>query len=145
MSALAKTRRRARPVMNVTPLVDVVLVLLIIFMIVIPLMEQNAPVDLPSLLNVDAESHARNSPLELSLQRDGALYLEGERLAAPQIAARLEAAHTSEPNRRLVLRADRAAPYEKVRTLFASCAEIGFPGIAMRVSQRSEEGGEHGH
>ena len=124
---------------NITPLVDVVLVLLIIFMVVIPLMEQNAPVNLASMLNVDAQGRARNNPLEISLQRDGSIYLEMERLTADQIEARLREAHEAEPNRRLVLRADRDAPYEKVRTLFKMCSEIGFPGIAMRVNQQGEE------
>jgi biopolymer transport protein ExbD/biopolymer transport protein TolR len=140
MSALAKSRRRARPVMNVTPLVDVVLVLLIIFMVVIPLMEQNAPVDLPSIFNVDEQGRARNNPLEISLQSDGSIFLEMDRLAPNVIEQRLREAHEAEPNRRLVLRADREAPYEKVRALFAMCAEIGFPGIAMRVNQAGEDG-----
>src|SRR5688572_16410670 len=102
MSALAKKRRRSKPQMNVTPLVDVVLVLLIIFMVVIPLMEQNAPVDLPSLLNVDAEGRARNNALELTVQRDGTLYLESEQLSREQVATRLRAAHEEDPQRRLI-------------------------------------------
>src|SRR5690349_12864987 len=126
MSALAKSRRRAKPVMNVTPLVDVVLVLLIIFMVVIPLMEQNAPVDLPSIFNVDEQGRARNNPLEISLQRDGSIYLEMERLSPDEIERHLREAHEAEPNKRLVLRADRDAPYQKVRELFKMCSEIGF-------------------
>ncbi len=56
MRSLSRSSFRPQPVMNVTPLVDVVLVLLIIFMVVIPMMEKTAPVDLPSIFNADPEA-----------------------------------------------------------------------------------------
>ena len=126
--------------MNVTPLVDVVLVLLIIFMVVIPMMEKSAQVELPNVFNVDPEAKGKTDPFTLSLTRDGAVFFEQEAMAAGQLAARLRQANQSEPTRRLVLRADRSAPYGDVRRIFKECQEIGFPGVSLRVNERKQAG-----
>jgi biopolymer transport protein ExbD len=126
--------------MNVTPLVDVVLVLLIIFMVVIPMMEKTAQVDLPAIFNIDPEAKGRTDPFTLSLTRGGEMYFEDEQLQRETFERRLREANDAEPTRRLVLRADRAARYEDVRSLFKICQGIGFPGISMRVDERAGEG-----
>jgi len=128
--------KRATPTMNVTPLVDVVLVLLIIFMVVIPAMESGAHIELPSILNVDEEVHGRVDPLTLSLQADGQLFLDKEPLAREILQQRLEAEHETDVMRRIVLRADRGVHYEDARKLFTLLQEIGFPGISLQVNER---------
>ncbi len=135
MRSLGKTAFRPQPVMNVTPLVDVVLVLLIIFMVVIPMMEKSAHVDLPSIFNVDAEAKAKTDPFTLSLTREGGFYFEHEQLTEESFPARLREANQREPARRLVLRADRSARYAEVRKIFKMCQEIGFPGVSLRVNE----------
>ena len=125
--------------MNVTPLVDVVLVLLIIFMVVIPAMEKNAPVELPSIFNVDPEAKGKMDPFTLSVTQDGAYFFEQQELPQEELAKVLEAANLKEPGRRLVLRADRETRYADVRDLFKTCQKIGFPGMSLRVN---ELGGE---
>ncbi len=125
--------------MNVTPLVDVVLVLLIIFMVVIPAMEKNAPVELPSIFNVDPEAKGKMDPFTLSVTADGAYFFEQQELPQEELAKVLEAANLKEPGRRLVLRADRETRYADVRDLFKTCQKIGFPGMSLRVN---ELGGE---
>jgi biopolymer transport protein TolR len=135
MRSLSRASHRPKPVMNVTPLVDVVLVLLIIFMVVIPMMEQSAHVVLPSIFNVDPEPKGKTDPFTLSLTSDGSMYFEKEQLAAERFVATLRAANEREPSRRLVLRADRSAHYGDVRKLFKNCQEIGFPGLSLRVNE----------
>jgi biopolymer transport protein ExbD/biopolymer transport protein TolR len=135
MRSLSRTKYRPAPVMNVTPLVDVVLVLLIIFMVVIPAMEKSAQVDLPSIFNVDPEAKSKTDPFTLSLTADGSMFFEQDQLSADEFAATLRAANDKEPSRRLVLRADRKAPYGKVRALFKSCQDVGFPGVSLRVNE----------
>jgi biopolymer transport protein ExbD len=122
--------------MNVTPLVDVVLVLLIIFMVVIPMMEKSAHVDLPSIFNVDSEPKSKTEPFTLSLTSDGSIFFEHERLDESSFLARLREASEREPQRRLVLRADKAARYADVRRMFKACQDVGFPGVALRVNER---------
>jgi len=126
---------RPRPAMNVTPLVDVVLVLLIIFMVVIPMAEQSAKVELPSVFNVDPEAKGKTDPFMLTLTATGELYFEEEPVPPDAMAAKLRAANQREPSRRLVLRADRTARYAAVRELFKACQEVGFPGVSLRVNE----------
>jgi biopolymer transport protein ExbD len=135
MRSLSRTPFRPEPVMNVTPLVDVVLVLLIIFMVVIPMMEKSAHVELPSVFNVDPEAKGKTDPFTLSVQADGSLFFERDRLEPDALLAKLRDANEREPHRRLVLRADHAAHYGDVRGLFKQCQEIGFPGISLRVNE----------
>jgi len=136
VDGLSKASSRPQPTMNVTPLVDVVLVLLIIFMVVIPMMDKSAPVELPQIKNADAEAKGKTDPFTLSLTQSGALYFENDPLDRSSFARRLREENRREPARRLVLRADRAARYGDVRKLFKDCQEIGFPGVSLRVSER---------
>ena len=135
MRTLSRVGNRPQPVMNVTPLVDVVLVLLIIFMVVIPMMEKNAKVELPGIFNVDPERKGGSDPYTLSLTRDGAMYFEQERLGPDDFDAKLRAANERDKKKRLLLRADRDADYADVRQLFSRVQNIGFPGISLRVNE----------
>ena len=135
MRSLSRTKYRPAPVMNVTPLVDVVLVLLIIFMVVIPQMEKSAQVDLPSIFNTDPEAKSKSDPFTLSLTSDGSMFFEQDLLTPETFATTLRAANDREPSRRLVLRADRAAHYGDVRKLFKACQDVGFPGVSLRVNE----------
>jgi biopolymer transport protein ExbD/biopolymer transport protein TolR len=132
---LSRNAFRPQPVMNVTPLVDVVLVLLIVFMIVIPMMEKSAKVDLPAIFNPDPDPKGKTDPFTLSLTADGSMYFEQERLDEAGFNEALRAANQREPSRRLVLRADWAAKYSDVRKLFSTCQELGFPGVSLRVNE----------
>ncbi len=140
MRSLSRSKYRPGPVMNVTPLVDVVLVLLIIFMVVIPAMEKSAQVDLPSIFNVDPEAKSKSDPFTLSLTTDGSMFLEQDLLAPDDFMAKLRAANEREPARRLVLRADRGAHYGDVRKMFKACQEVGFPGVSLRVNELKGSG-----
>jgi biopolymer transport protein TolR len=134
MSLAAKRRPGAVPVMNVTPLVDVVLVLLIIFMVVIPMMDKIPHVTLPDLVNPDAEAKAKNDPFTLAIDTQGDLYFEQDKLSDAELELRLREANQADPTKRIVLRADRDTEYADVRRLFKICQGIGFPGISLRVN-----------
>jgi biopolymer transport protein ExbD len=134
-------RARPKPVMNVTPLVDVVLVLLIIFMIVIPAMDAGLQLEEPKVENVDEEKDTEEPHL-LSLTRDGRFLLEDREIAANDVGTALASAHARAPGRKLVLRADRGVRYEQIRDLFRTAQTVGFPGIALRVSHRQTDGEE---
>lgn len=121
--------------MNVTPLVDVVLVLLIIFMVVVPMLDKSAHIELPGIFHVDEEPKGKTDPFTLSLTTDGRMYFEQDELDADTFKTRLTEALEREPTRRLILRADRGAHYGEVRKLFSTCQTIGFPGISLRVNE----------
>jgi biopolymer transport protein TolR len=133
--SLSRSSYHPHPVMNVTPLVDVVLVLLIIFMVVIPMMEKSARVELPNIFNVDPEAKGKSDPFTLSITTDGSLFFEQDKVPTDQFIGKLKEANEKEPSRRLVLRADKDAHYGDVRALFKMCQDVGFPGISMRVNE----------
>ena len=138
MRSLSRSKTRIQPVMNVTPLVDVVLVLLIIFMVVIPAMTQGAHVELPALFNTDKEAKSKVDPFTLAVTAAGDLYFEQNKLSPERMIGVLREANQNDPSRRLMLRADRAAKYGAVRDLFKSCQEVGFPGVALKVNEASQ-------
>jgi biopolymer transport protein ExbD len=139
MRSLSRNANRPTPVMNVTPLVDVVLVLLIIFMVVVPMMDKTQ-VELPSIFHVDEDAKGKTDPFALSVLKDGSLFFEREPLEPEQMRQRLTEAQEREPARRLVLRADRGAKYGDVRKLFKECQTVGFPGVSLRVNEVKKPG-----
>jgi biopolymer transport protein ExbD len=136
---------RARPVMNVTPLVDVVLVLLIIFMVVIPALQQGATIEMPGVFNVDEPTEKKAEPFKLSIDKDGQLYFEDEIVNRKTLETKLRAASKREPARRVVVRADKAAEYTQVRDIYLIAQQVGFPGVSLRVNKRNTDAPEANH
>jgi len=126
--------------MNVTPLVDVVLVLLIIFMVVAPRMDQSVPVDLPGILNPDPEVKIA-PPFKLSMDQAGDFYIEESKYDLDGAITELAEAHAREPERRLVLRADARLTYGQVRRVLGRTQQVGFPGVSMMVGERARSRG----
>lgn len=136
-SVTPHARYRPRPSMNVTPLVDVVLVLLIIFMVVIPALEQGVDVQVPGIANVDEKTQGAQ-PLMLSITKDGELHLDDEKVPEAQLEPRLRAVLRREPGRRLVLRGDKGVAYGAVRRVYRTVQLLGFPGVSLRVNHRQD-------
>ena len=133
-------RRSARggipPDITVTPLVDVVLVLLIIFMVVAPRMDQDVPVDLPGIFNPDPEVETSMDPVKLSVAKAGEYFIDEQQYDLEGAIAALAAEHAAEPMRRLVLRADAKLTYKDVREILARSQQVGFPGMSLMVGER---------
>jgi biopolymer transport protein ExbD len=125
--------------MNVTPLVDVVLVLLIIFMVVIPALDSGMVLEVPSVRNSDDENH-NVDPFLLSIDRASAVYFDDARIDPANLEPTLRRASRAAPGRRIVLRADGHVPYGQVRTLYRMVQRVGFPGVSLRVSQQHNDG-----
>jgi biopolymer transport protein TolR len=129
-----KPRNQLVPEINVTPLVDVVLVLLIIFMVIAPQLEAGERVELPTLLNV--AKAAKLDITTVTITASGRLLLEKEEKAEDALKAELRAMHEKEPERRVVIKCDRGVKYGRVRTMFATAQDIGFPGVALMVDEK---------
>lgn len=130
---------RPRPIMNVTPLVDVVLVLLIIFMVVIPAMQSGASIEMAGIFNVDEQTEKKAEPFKLSIEKDGTIYFDEDVVSGKALEAKLRAASKREPSRRVVIKADKAAEYIQVRELYRVAQEVGFPGVSLRVNRRAAD------
>jgi biopolymer transport protein TolR len=115
--------RRAKSEINVTPFVDVMLVLLIIFMVTAPLMHQGIDVDLPE--TTTQPIRVKSDPLILSVKRDGRYYLGRKEVELTDLVSKLEALFDARDSKEVFLRADRNAPYGVVVKAMAAAREAG--------------------
>ncbi len=127
------------PEINVTPLVDVVLVLLIIFMVVIPQLEAGAAIDLPKAHNPDQKSDVETDAITVSMTARGEVFLDRQPIARPALVPELVALHRRQPARPLRIKGDRNARYRAVRDLFRDCQSVGFPGVALEVGEAQDD------
>ena len=130
-------RRRAAVMaeINVTPMVDVMLVLLIIFMVAAPLMVQGVPLDLP---RTSATKLAKvRKPMVVSLAPDGALYIRDERVERNNLVNRLMALRRDEGDSVVYVRADRKIPYGDVMEVMNALRTAGYLKVAL-VAQEPE-------
>ena len=123
--------RRHRPMgeINVTPFVDVMLVLLIVFMVTAPLLTVGVEVDLPKTkagqINADA------APLVVSIKADGSLHLQDTEVPADALVPRLEAISDANPLVRIFVRGDKAVAYGELLGVMGRIQAAGFERVAL--------------
>ena len=128
-------RSRYRPLaeINVTPMVDVMLVLLIIFMVTAPLMTSGVSVDLPKTnaqpINNDSQ------PLTVSVRANGDVYLQDEQVPLPDVVGKLKAIASNNPDRRIFVRGDKDLPYGRIMELMGIITQGGFTHVALLAQQ----------
>ena len=122
---------------NVTPMVDVMLVLLIIFMVAAPLMTVGVPIDLPKTaakaLNADTQ------PITISVRADGEIYLQETPIPAEEVAAKLQAVATTGYTERIFVRGDGTAPYGIIADVMSRIQNAGFTNIGLVTEQKQDE------
>ncbi len=125
-------RRRNRPMseINVTPFVDVMLVLLIIFMVAAPMLTVGVPVELPRTA-AGALPAEQEEPLTVTLTADGRVMLQTTEVAAPELVARLRAVAAERRSDKVFLRADGAIPYARVAEVMGALNAGGFRNIGL--------------
>lgn len=126
-----------RPEMNVAPLVDVVLVLLIIFMVVTPQMEAGAAIELPTATHLDARK-PKKEPFIIGVAKDGKVFFEKNAVPSTDLVADLEKLKASDPGRALRIKGDYRAAYRDVRQVFRTAQAVGFPGIGIQVIDKNK-------
>jgi len=129
----ARRGRRAgyRPMadINVTPLVDVMLVLLVVFMVTAPLLTVAVPVDLPRTqarsLNQDKE------PLVISIDSTGRVYLQQNAVDLNELASKLKAVTGANPDARIFVRGDKGVPYGRIMEVMGAVNIAGYSKVAL--------------
>lgn len=135
--SMGKGRRRAGGIseINVTPLVDVMLVLLIVFMVTAPLLAAGLPVNLP---NAKAETTPiKDAKLVLTVTRDERIFF-GEEDVSERLAAVLAGNERVQKEKEIYIRADKEARYGAVAAVVAAARSAGIDGLSLLIEQNGE-------
>lgn len=129
MSGPSGGKRGVMAEINVTPFVDVMLVLLIIFMITTPMMVQGMDVQLP---------RAQGSPLQttenqmiISISADGEIYINETHIPSETVRERLTAIVAANPEQKVFLKADGSVPYARIAALIGAAKAAGIPNVGL--------------
>ena len=128
-------RRRSKPMseINVTPFVDVMLVLLVIFMITAPLLTVGVQVDLPETKASTIKGN--DEPLAVSVDKDGKVYIQDSETAVDAITAKLRAISSNNSDIRIFVRGDSGVNYGRVMEIMGVINAAGFRKVALIARQ----------
>jgi biopolymer transport protein TolR len=122
---------------NVTPMVDVMLVLLIIFMVAAPLLTVGVPIDLP-----DTQAKAMNSdtqPITVSIDPEGKVYLQETEIPLEEVVPKLQAIAKTGYDERIYVRGDKTADYGTVMKVMARISAAGYKNIGLVTLQEQDQ------
>jgi biopolymer transport protein ExbD len=119
---------------NITPLVDVVLVLLIIFMVITPMLQRGKPVHLPQVNAPDKETK-EGDPLILSVTEDKKFFVESDAYDEAGLANRVKEELLAQPGRKIMLKGDERLTYGEVRKVLEVTRKAGAKGISLGVQE----------
>jgi biopolymer transport protein TolR len=123
---------------NVTPLVDVMLVLLVIFMVTAPIIQQGVAVNLPK---VKAEAlPGKEEQFVVSITRGSEIYLNDAKLSATELTDKLKAISLERPDRQVFIRADDQVPYGEVIRTMAAIKSAGIENVGMVTEMPASDG-----
>ena len=124
---------------NVTPFVDVMLVLLIIFMVAAPLMTVGVPIDLPE--TQAREMNAQTQPITISVNEGGRIYLQETEIPLEEVVAKLSAISKTGYEERIFVRGDKAADYGTVMQVMARISSAGYHNLGLVTLQEQDSQG----
>jgi len=125
---------------NVTPMVDVMLVLLVIFMITAPLMTSGVPLDLPK--TKAGQLKGDDKPVTVSVKADGSVWLQDTAIQVEDLGAKLKAVTAAKPDTTIFIRGDAGANYGKIAEVLSMVSNSGFPKISL-LTQPAPDGAPH--
>jgi len=123
---------------NVTPLVDVCLVLLIIFMVVTPMLQKGIPVNLPVTEDPEKTPDTEKQ-LQISVKADGSVYLGPNVVRKDQVESALKEIQQRTPDREIAVKGDKLVKYGDVLDVLRACREVGFNDVGL-IAQPKKSG-----
>ncbi len=122
---------------NVTPLVDVVLVLLIIFMVITPLLQRGKPVQLPHARNVSELKHG-GDPILVSVTKDGKTWVDKSEVPREALAEMLQAEFARLPGHPIMVKGDKDLEYKNMRPVILEISKTRVLGVSLAANQLKE-------
>jgi biopolymer transport protein TolR len=122
---------------NVTPLVDVCLVLLIVFMVVTPMLQKGVPINLP-ITEEPERTPDTEKQLQISVKSDGSVYLGSTVVRKEQVESELQEIFKRTPDREVAVKGDRAVKYGAVLDVLKACRNVGFNNLGL-ISQPKKQ------
>ena|ERR1043166_7564428 len=139
-SSLGKLQKSALNAdINVTPLVDVCLVLLIIFMVVTPMLQKGVPVNLPVTEDPEKTPDTEKQ-LIISVKSDGSVYLGSTVILKQQVESELKTIHDRTPDREIAVKGDKMVKYGAVLDVLKACREVGFNNVGLIAQPKRQPG-----
>lgn len=126
---------------NVTPLVDVCLVLLIIFMVVTPMLQKGVPINLPTTENPEKTPDTEKQ-LQISVKADSTVYVGPLVIRKEEVKAALEEIQSRTPDREIAVKGDRLVKYGEVMDVLKACRDVGFNDVGLVASPKKSPGSE---
>ena len=124
---------------NVTPLVDVCLVLLIIFMVVTPMLQKGVPVNLP-VTEEPEKTPDTDKQLQISVKSDSTVYLGSTVVRKDQVESELKNIHDKTPDREIAVKGDKLVKYGAVLDVLHACREVGFNNVGLIAQPKKAPG-----
>lgn len=122
---------------NVTPLVDVCLVLLIIFMVVTPMLQKGVPVELPVTTNPDKKPDNEDQMI-ISIKQDSTIYIEQNWVPKNEFVGQMKEMHDRNPSKEILIKADGRLRYKDVKRLMDMINEAGFENVGL-VTEKTKD------
>jgi len=139
----ASSRDKLQSDINVTPLVDVCLVLLIIFMVVTPLLQKGIAVQLPTTDNPDKKpENASQKLLTVGWATPPAYYFEADKLSKEDVQKRLDELYQRSPSADIIIKADQRLKYADVKEVMKMAKEAGFQNVGLIADKKQKGSGK---
>src|SRR3954466_6414646 len=129
------TKGGVRSDINITPLVDVVLVLLIIFMVITPMLQRGKSVELPKARHAGVAGENQPAPLFVSVTKDGSVYVEQDKTPASREAVMDAMKSAAAERKRVMLKADVDTEYGKVRPVLDWASKAKLKGVSLAAEE----------
>jgi biopolymer transport protein TolR len=129
-----RSRRRQMSEINITPMVDVMLVLLVIFMVTSPMITAGVNIDLPE--STAPASRTDEKPLEISVNKAGDIFIALEQVQMEQLPGKLLAINENDPNKLVFLRGDKDVPYGRFAEVMGEVSAAGFKKLSILTASK---------
>lgn len=123
--------RRVSAFPDITPIVNVALVLLIVFMVLTPMIREGILVDTPEARHSEQASEAAENDVILSLKEDGSLYVNLKRVSWSTLEGELALAYRGREGRPITIKGERSLKYNDIIELMQACRDVGAPGVDL--------------